>query len=103
VVLMIKMERTCGSFKCDVIQNGKKIGYMDGVNLTQWFVKNKYRYTGTFSRFITINPLESHSGINVDIVFGDKSIVIKDAMVEWMKSTAKNGTFHAEKVESYDI
>ena len=100
---MIKMERTCGSLKCDVIQNGAKIGHMDGVNLTQWFVKNKYRYTGTFSRFITENPLKSHSGINVDIIFGNKSIVIKNARVEWMKSTTKNGTFHAEKVESYGV
>ena len=94
------MEKTCGSPRCDVIQHGKNIGHMDGVNMTQWFLKNRYRYTGTFSRFITDNPDDSHSGIEVDIIFPDKKLIIKGAMVEWMKGPCKNGTFHASNIES---
>ncbi|SCG86599.1 hypothetical protein [Methanobacterium congolense] len=97
---MIKMEKTCGSLKCDVLHDGAKIGHMDGVNIIQWFVKNRYRYTGTFSRFITENPSDSQSGIDVDIVLSDKNLVIRNARVEWMKSPCKNGTFHADKIES---
>ncbi len=96
------MERTCGSYKCDVIHDGELIGHMDGVNLIQWFVKNRYRYTGTFSRFITDNPKHSQSNINVDIVFANKRVIIKDARVEWMKNRNQNGTFHAAKIESYE-
>ena len=59
---MIIMEKTCGSYKCDVMHDGKKIGYMNGVNLIHWFVKNRYRYTGTFSRFVTSDPSESPFG-----------------------------------------
>lgn len=95
------MERTCGSYKCDVIQNGELIGHMDGVNLIQWFVKNRYRYTGTFSRFIT-NNTDYDMDINIDIVFANKKIVIKDAKVEWIKNKNQNGTFHAAKIESYE-
>lgn len=98
---MIIMERTCGSYKCDVIQNGELIGHMDGVNLIQWFVKNRYRYTGTFSRFIT-NNTDYDMDINIDIVFANKKIVIKDAKVEWIKNKNQNGTFHAAKIESYE-
>jgi hypothetical protein len=97
---MIKMEKTCGSLRCDVLHEGKRIGHMDGVNITQWFLKNRYRYTGTFSRFITEDPSDSHSGIEVDIIFPDKKLVIKDALVEWMKGPCKNGTFHSYKIES---
>ena len=100
---MIKMERTCGSPKCDVIQEGKKIGHMDGVNVTQWFLKNKYRYTGTFSRFVTENPEDSHSGIKIDIIIKERRLIIKDAHVEWMKSSLNNGTFNALKIESYEV
>jgi hypothetical protein len=100
---MIKMERCCGSLRCDVIQEGIKIGHMDGVNLTQWFVKNRYHYTGTFSRFITLDPDNSHSGITIDIAFLDKPFLIKNARVEWMKSPMRNGTFHAEKIESHEV
>lgn len=98
---MIIMERTCGSYKCDVIQDGELIGHMDGVNLIQWFVKNRYRYTGTFSRFIT-NNTDYDMDINIDIVFANKKIVIKDAKVEWIKNKNQNGTFHAAKIESYE-
>ena len=101
-VSMIIMERTCGSYKCDVMHEGKLIGHMDGVNMIQWFVKNKYRYTGTFSRFITTDPDDSQSGIDVDIIFSNKRIVIKDARVEWMKSPNNNGTFHSYKIENHD-
>ena len=100
---MIKMERTCGSPKCDVIQKGKKIGHMDGLNVTQWFLKNRYKYTGTFSRFVTDNPDDSHSGIKIDIIIPEKKLVIKDACVEWMKSPLNNGTFHAKAIESYEM
>ena len=97
---MIKMEKSCGSPKCDVIQEGKKIGYMDGVNVIQWFVKNKYRYTGSFSRFVTENPEDSHSGIKIDILIPERKLIIKDARVQWMKSPLNNGTFNAQRIES---
>ena len=100
---MIIMEKTCGSYKCDVMRKGKLIGYMDGVNLIQWFVKNKYRYTGTFSRFVTNDPDDIQSGIDIDIVFSNKRIIIKDATIEWIKSENQNGTFHAAKIESYEL
>jgi hypothetical protein len=100
---MIIMEKTCGSYKCDVMHEGKSIGHMDGVNLIQWFVKNRYRYTGTFSRFVTNDPNDSQSGIDIDIVFSNKRVVIKDAKIEWIKSPNKNGTFHAAKIESYEV
>ncbi len=99
---MIIMERICGSYKCEVIHKGKRIGNMDGVNLIQWFVKNKYRYTGSFSRFVTTDPNERQSGIDVDIVFSNKRIIIKNARVEWMKNPNQNGTFHATNIESYE-
>lgn len=38
------------------MHKGKLIGYMDGVGLIQWFLKNKYCYRGSFSRFITDDP-----------------------------------------------
>jgi hypothetical protein len=100
---MIIMEKTCGSYKCDVMQEGKRIGRMDGVNLIQWFVKNKYRYTGTFSRFVTNEPTECQSGMDIDIIFSNKRVIIKDAKIEWIKSQNQNGTFHAAKIESYEI
>jgi hypothetical protein len=100
---MIIMEKTCGSYKCDVMQEGKRIGRMDGVNLIQWFVKNRYRYTGTFSRFVTNDPTECQSGMDIDIIFSNKRVIIKDAKIEWIKSQNQNGTFHAAKIESYEI
>ena len=99
---MIIMEKTCGSYKCDVMQEGKRIGRMDGVNLIQWFVKNRYRYTGTFSRFVTNDPNESQSGMDIDIIFSNKRVIIKDAKIEWIKSQNQNGTFHAARIESYE-
>jgi hypothetical protein len=94
------MEKTCGSYKCDILHDGKTIGHMDGVNLIQWFVKNKYRYTGTFSRIVMNDPNASHSGI--DILFSNNRIIIKDATIEWIKGPNQNGTFHATKIESYE-
>ena len=85
------------------MRKGKRIGHMDGVNLIQWFVKNKYRYTGTFSRFVTNDPDDFQSGIDIDIVFSNKRIIIKDATIEWIKSENQNGTFHAAKIESYEL
>ncbi|MDI6644673.1 MAG: hypothetical protein QME14_06390 [Methanobacteriaceae archaeon] len=97
---MIKMERTCGCLRCDVIHNGEKIGRMEGVNVTQWFLKNKYSYTGTFSRFLSDIPYEDCAGTTIDIIFNDKKIVVKDAEIEWIRNSTKNGTFHATKIES---
>jgi len=99
---MIKMEKTCGSPKCDVVKKGKKIGHMDGLNVIQWFLKNKYKYTGTFSRFVTDNPDDSHSGIRIDIIIPERHLIIKDACIEWMKSPLNNGTFNAKCIESYE-
>lgn len=99
---MIRMEKSCGSTKCDVIKKGRKIGHMDGLNIIQWFLKNKYRYTGTFSRFVTDDPDDSHSGIKIDIIIPEKHLIIKDACVDWMKSPLNNGTFHAKSIESYE-
>lgn len=96
------MEKTCGSYRCDVLQDGKLIGHMDGVNLIQWFVKNRYRYTGTFARFTTKDPMHNQTNINVDIIFANKRIIIKDARVEWIKNRNQNGTFQASKIESYN-
>jgi hypothetical protein len=96
---MIKMERTCGCMRCDVILEGEKIGTMEGVYLTQWFVKNRYRYTGTFSRYLTENPNCLEPGITVDIIFPNK-IVIKDAFIEWIRQPNGGGTFNARGIES---
>ncbi|MBM4241244.1 MAG: hypothetical protein FJ150_06260 [Euryarchaeota archaeon] len=99
---MIKMEKTCNSLKCNVIKDGKVIGRMEGVNVIQWLLKNKYRYTGAFSRFITNNPEDCHIGMKIDIEFPDKHIVVKGALIEWIRGTCKNGTFHAVGIESQD-
>jgi hypothetical protein len=85
------------------MQEGKRIGRMDGVNLIQWFVKNRYRYTGTFSRFVTNDPTENQSGMDIDIIFSNKRVIIKDAKIEWIKSQNQNGTFHAARIENYEI
>lgn len=100
---MIKMERSCNSLKCDVLYEGKLIGFMEGVNLIQWFLKNKYSYQGSFSKFVTENPDYCCSGITVDIIFHDKKLIARDAKIGWMRASGKNGTFHASKVEDYDI
>lgn len=100
---MIKMEKTCSSPKCNVMHKGKLIGYMDGVGLIQWFLKNKYCYRGSFSRFITDDPEYNRSGIIVDIIFLDKRIMAKDAKIEWLKAPCKNGTFIANNMEYSDI
>jgi hypothetical protein len=100
---MIKMERTCSSLKCDVLHKGIIIGKMEGVNVTQWFLKNHYSYTGAFSRFVTENPELNRSGIKVDIVFNDRNIVAKDACISWIRGPAKNGTFHAKRIEDTNL
>ncbi len=100
---MIKMEKTCSSPKCDVLFEGKYIGYMDGVSLIQWFLKNRYCYRGSFSRFVTNDPQYSKSGITVDIIFLDKNLVAKNAKIEWLKAPGKNGTFIASNMEYYEI
>ncbi len=83
--------------------NGKLIGYMEGVTLTQWFLKNKYSYKGSFSKFITFNPDDSRSGIMVDIVFLDKNLIAKDARIGWIRAPGRNGTFQASIMEYYEI
>lgn len=100
---MIKMERTCNSFKCDVLHEGRSIGYMEGVSLTQWFLKNKYSYKGSFSKFITKNPADCCTGIIVDIVFSDRKLIARDARIGWMRAPSRNGTFQASKIEYYEI
>jgi len=99
---MIKIERTCSSLKCDVLHKGEVIGKMEGVSVTQWFLKNHYNYTGAFSRFITDQPELSRSGIKVDIVFNDRKIVAKDACIGWIRGPTKNGTFSAKTIEFAD-
>ncbi|MDD3754133.1 MAG: hypothetical protein PHQ17_06240 [Methanobacterium sp.] len=99
---MIKIERTCSSLKCDVVHKGELIGKMEGVSVTQWFMKNHYNYTGAFSRFVTDNPELSRSGITVDIVFNDRKIVAKEACIEWIRGPTKNGTFSAKNIEYAD-
>ena len=101
--IMLKMERTCNSLKCDVIYNGELIGYMEGVNLIQWFLKNRYSYKGSFSKFITLNPVDDYSGMVVDIIFSDKNLIARNARIEWIRAPGKNGTFKASSMEYYEI
>jgi len=101
--IMLKMERTCNSLKCDVMCNGELIGYMEGVNLTQWFLKNKYSYKGSFSKFITFNPVDDYSGMIVNIIFTDKNLIAKNARIEWIRAPGKNGTFRASNMEYYEL
>jgi len=96
------MERTCNSLKCDVLLEDRLIGHMDGVNLIQWFLKNKYLFKGSFSRFITFNARDCQAGMIVDIVFADKRLIVRNARVEWIREPSKNGTFNASKVDYYD-
>ncbi len=97
---MIKIEKECYSLKADVMHKGEKIGHMESVRAIQWFVTNKYRYTGEFSRFITKKPSAGRSGITVDIIIPDKKLVVKDAFIEWVRSPGNNGTFHASSIKS---
>lgn len=99
---MIKMERSCSSLKCDVMHKGELIGMMEGVSVTQWFLKNHYNYTGAFSRFVTSKPELSRSGIKVDIIFTDRNIIAKDACIDWIRGPSKNGTFSAKSIEFAD-
>lgn len=100
---MLKMERTCSSLKCDVLHEGEFIGHMEGVNLTQWFLKDRYSIKGSFSKFSTENPDYVRPGIVVDIIFPDKKIIARDARIEWINSFGTNGTFQAKNTESCDI
>lgn len=100
---MLKMERTCNSLKCDILYKGELIGYMEGVTLIQWFLKNKYLYKGSFSKFITINPADSRAGMVVDIYLLDKNLMAKNARIEWIRAPGMNGTFQALKMEYYEI
>ncbi|MEN4007136.1 MAG: hypothetical protein PQ964_07260 [Methanobacteriaceae archaeon] len=99
---MLKIERTCSSLKCDVLLGDRLIGHMDGVNLTQWFLKNKYVFKGSFSRFTTFNARDCQVGMIVDIVFADKKLIIRNARIEWIRESSKNGTFNASKIDYYD-
>lgn len=100
---MLKMERTCNSLKCNVLHEGKLIGYMDGVSLTQWFLKNRYSYKGSFSNFVAENPEYNRVGITVDIVFLDLNVMAKDAKIEWINAFGSNGTFQASSIEYCDV
>lgn len=96
------MERTCNALKCDVLLEGELIGRMDGVSLTQWFIKNRYAFKGSFSKFVTFNPEDCHAGIIVDIVFNDKKLIARKAKIEWINAFGDNGTFTASKMEYYE-
>ena len=98
---MLKLEKTCNSRKCDVLIDGELIGYMEGVTLSQWFIKNKYAFKGSFSNLITFNH-EDYAGKIVDIVFIDKKLIARDARIDWINSYGKNGTFTASKMEYYE-
>jgi hypothetical protein len=98
---MIKMERTYGCLRASVLFNGKKIGTMEGVYLTQWFVKNRYRFTGTFNRYLTEDMEYRRPGARVDIILPDKEIIIKNVFIEWIREPSGSGTFNAERIESY--
>jgi hypothetical protein len=98
---MIKIEKTFNSLECDVICEGKKIGHMRGVNIIQWFLKNKYYFRGTFSKF---NAEKLDHGILesiFDIILLDKKLVIKGAQIEWMKNPFEYGTFQASGIDTY--
>ncbi len=101
LILMIKMERTCGSMRARVMYQGQEIGSMEGVYVTQWFVKNKYRFTGTFTRFLTKDPHHRRCGIVVDVIFPDKGILIKESKIDWIKEPTGSGTFTAKGIESH--
>lgn len=99
---MLKMERTCNSLRCDVRHKGKLIGRMEGVSITQWFIKNKYSYKGSFSNFFTENPDYCHPGIIVDIIFSDRNLIIKEARIGWINAYGSNGTFQAAGIGYYE-
>lgn len=99
---MLKMERSCNSLKCDVLSEGELIGYMEGVNLIQWFLKNKYSFKGSFSNFVTLNREDCRAGMTVDVIFKDKKLIARDAKIEWINAFGTNGTFHSLKMEYYD-
>ena len=54
-------------------------------------------------KFVTCDPEESKFGIDIDIIFSNKRIIIKNARIEWIKSPNQNGTFHAANIESYEM
>ncbi len=99
---MLKMEKTCCSLKCDVLHGGELIGYMEGVYITQWFIKNKYLFKGSFNIFIQKSDENFNVGIIVDIIFPDKKLIARDAKVGGINSYGKNGTFEASKLDHYE-
>lgn len=99
---MLKMERTCNSLRCNVVHNGELIGRMEGVCLTQWFIKNRYSYKGSFSNFFAEDPDDCRLGIVVDIIFSDKKLIIKEARIEWINAFGTNGTFQAAGIEYHE-
>ena len=88
---MIKMEKTYGCLRAPVLHMGKQIGTLHAVYLTQWFVGNKYRFTGTFNKFVPC--VES-----IDILLPDKKVLVKNAFIEWVRKEPGSGTFNAEKI-----
>ena len=97
---MIKLEKTYGCLRAPVLHMGKQIGTLHGVYVSQWFVFNKYRFTGTFTRFVpcveSIDNLES--GDVVDLLLPDSNVLIKDVFIEWIREEPYSGTFNAQKV-----
>ncbi|WP_300489515.1 hypothetical protein [Methanothermobacter sp.] len=96
---MIRIERTCASFRATVIMEGEEIGIMEGIYLTQWFLKTRYHFTGTFIRFIPVNEKFNRSGLTVDILLHDQNVMVKDALIDWLSDSGK-GTFRAKRIES---
>ncbi|ADL59235.1 MULTISPECIES: hypothetical protein [Methanothermobacter] len=96
---MIRIERTCASFRATVIQEGEEIGIMEGIYLTQWFLKTRYHFTGTFIRFIPSDERFNRSGLTVDIHLHDQNVIVKDALIDWLSDSGR-GTFRARRIES---
>ncbi|MDI6702556.1 hypothetical protein [Methanothermobacter wolfeii] len=96
---MIRIERTCACLKASVLLNGEEIGVMEGIYLTQWFLKNRYHFTGTFIRFTPLDEEFNRSGIKVDIYLPDQNIILKEAIIDWLSDTGR-GTFRARRIES---
>lgn len=97
---MIKMEKTYGCLRAPVLHKGKQIGTLHALYMTQWFVSNKYRFTGTFNKFVpcleSIDTLEP--GDVVDVLLPDKKVLVKNVFIEWIRKDPGSGTFNAEKI-----
>ncbi len=99
---MLKMERTCDALRCDVYFEGELVGIMEGVNLIQWFIKNKYSYRGSFSKFMAFDQEFEKIGTIFDIVFRGKKVIVRNVRIQWINAFGENGTFTASNLEYFD-